>query len=123
VKFDEPSIEEEQTSHHDKVRRRLRFPIAIEAGVDEVVRVGLVVKNGIFSSWKKSNRHFKQGLRTARRVKPTPLLEEKALEKQGVLEAAKMMLVSARTAPKTGGVDDILLGLADGYELESLATF
>jgi uncharacterized ferredoxin-like protein len=54
-------------------------------------------------------------------VKPTPLLEEKALEKQGVLEAAKMMLVSARTAPKTGGVDDVVLGLVDGDELESIA--
>ncbi len=51
----------------------------------------------------------------------TQLVEEKTLEKQGVLEAAKLMLVSARTAPKTGGVDDILLGLVDGDGLESIA--
>jgi uncharacterized ferredoxin-like protein len=50
-----------------------------------------------------------------------PLVEGRALEKQGVLEAARMMLVSARTAPKTGGVDDILAGLVDGDELESIA--
>jgi len=54
-------------------------------------------------------------------VKPTPLVAEEALEKQGVLEAAKMMLVSARTAPKTGGVDDIVSGLVDGNGLESIA--
>ena len=50
-----------------------------------------------------------------------PLVEGKALEKQGVLEVAKMMLVSARTAPKTGGVDDILTCVVDGDELESVA--
>jgi len=50
-----------------------------------------------------------------------PLVEGRALEKQGVLEAAKMMLVSARTAPKTGGVDDVLTCLVDGDEIESLA--
>jgi uncharacterized ferredoxin-like protein len=50
-----------------------------------------------------------------------PLFEGRTLEKQGVLAAAKMMLVSARTAPKTGGVDDILTCLLDGDELESLA--
>jgi uncharacterized ferredoxin-like protein len=50
-----------------------------------------------------------------------PLVEGRTLEKQGVAEAAKMMLVSARTAPKTGGVDDILTCLVDGDELESVA--
>jgi len=50
-----------------------------------------------------------------------PILEGSALEKQGVVEAAKMMLVSARTAPKTGGVDDILTCLVDGNELETIA--
>jgi uncharacterized ferredoxin-like protein len=50
-----------------------------------------------------------------------PVVEGRALEKQGVLEAAKMMLVSARTAPKTGGVDDVLTCLVDGDELESVA--
>ena len=51
-----------------------------------------------------------------------PLVNGRELERQGVLEVAKMMLVSARTAPKTGGVDDIVTGLADGEELEQIAT-
>ena len=50
-----------------------------------------------------------------------PLAEGRVLEKEAVLETAKMMLVSARTAPKTGGVDDILTGLAWGEEVESIA--
>jgi uncharacterized ferredoxin-like protein len=50
-----------------------------------------------------------------------PLVDGRALERQGVLEAAKMMLVSARTAPKTGGVDDILTCLVDGEEVEQIA--
>jgi uncharacterized ferredoxin-like protein len=33
-----------------------------------------------------------------------------------------MMLVSARTAPKTGGMDDVLTCLVDGDELQSIAT-
>jgi len=50
-----------------------------------------------------------------------PLVEGRALEKEGVLEAAKMMVVSARTAPKTGGVDDVLTCVVDGDEIESIA--
>jgi uncharacterized ferredoxin-like protein len=50
-----------------------------------------------------------------------PLVEGRALEKEGVLEAAKIMLVSARTAPKTGGVDDVLTGMVDGNDIESIA--
>ena len=50
-----------------------------------------------------------------------PLVDGRMLEKEGVLEAAKMMLVSARTAPKTGGVDDIVTSLAYGEELERIA--
>lgn len=37
------------------------------------------------------------------------------------MKPQKIMLVSARTAPKTGGVDDILTGVVDGDELESIA--
>jgi len=51
-----------------------------------------------------------------------PMVDGGVLEKQGVLEVARMMLVSARTAPKTGGVDDILTSLVDGEELEQIAT-
>jgi uncharacterized ferredoxin-like protein len=50
-----------------------------------------------------------------------PLVDGSTVEKQCVLEAAKMMLISARTAPKTGGVDDVLSGLVNGDELESVA--
>jgi uncharacterized ferredoxin-like protein len=50
-----------------------------------------------------------------------PLVDGRVLERQGVLEVAKMMLVSARTAPKTGGVDDIITCLVDSDELEQLA--
>jgi uncharacterized ferredoxin-like protein len=50
-----------------------------------------------------------------------PLIDGRTLEEQGVLEAARLMLVSARTSPKTGGVDDLLSCLVDGDELESIA--
>jgi uncharacterized ferredoxin-like protein len=50
-----------------------------------------------------------------------PLIEGRTLERQSVLETAKVMLVAARTAPKTGGVDDILTCLVDGDELTSIA--
>ena len=50
-----------------------------------------------------------------------PLVDGRDLEKQGVVEAAKMMLVSARTAPKTGGVDDVVTCLVDGEDLEQMA--
>jgi uncharacterized ferredoxin-like protein len=50
-----------------------------------------------------------------------PVVEGRTLEREAVLEVAKMMLVSARTAPKTGGVDDVLTCLVDGDELESVA--
>ncbi|RLI05465.1 hypothetical protein DRO26_02105 [Candidatus Bathyarchaeota archaeon] len=50
-----------------------------------------------------------------------PILTGKNLEKQQVIEASKLMLISARTAPKSGGVDDILLALVTGEEKDSLA--
>jgi len=50
-----------------------------------------------------------------------PLVDGRVLENQGVLEVAKMMLVSARTAPKTGGVDDIVTGFVNGEELDRIA--
>lgn len=42
-------------------------------------------------------------------------------EREGVLYAAKLMLVSARTAPKSGGVDDILSMMVFGEKKEQLA--
>jgi uncharacterized ferredoxin-like protein len=50
-----------------------------------------------------------------------PILSEKD-EKEGILETAKLMLVSARTAPKSGGVDDIVLALVYGKEKDEIAT-
>lgn len=41
-------------------------------------------------------------------------------ERDAVLGVARLMLVSARTAPKSGGVDDILAAIVYGKEKESL---
>lgn len=49
-----------------------------------------------------------------------PILCEEG-EKQGVLEAAKLMLVSARTAPKSGGIDDIVVAIVYGKEKDEIA--
>jgi uncharacterized ferredoxin-like protein len=51
-----------------------------------------------------------------------PLFQSEECEKEGILQASKLMLVSARTAPKSGGVDDILTLVASGSEKESLAS-
>lgn len=50
-----------------------------------------------------------------------PLLHDKESERDAVLQVAKLMLVSARTAPKSGGVDDILTLIVMGVEKEELA--
>lgn len=50
-----------------------------------------------------------------------PILEGKEQERQGVLEAARLMVVAARTAPKSGGVDDVLTAVVCGDEIEILA--
>ncbi|HUK50664.1 MAG TPA: DUF2148 domain-containing protein [Terriglobales bacterium] len=50
-----------------------------------------------------------------------PILSGEASEDEGLLQAAKMMLVSARTAPKSGGIDDVLTAIVLGKEKESLA--
>ncbi len=42
-------------------------------------------------------------------------------ETECVLEVAKLMTVSARTAPKTGGRDDVLIGVVTGEGLETIA--
>lgn len=48
-----------------------------------------------------------------------PVLREKG-EKDGVLEIAKLMLVSARTAPKSGGIDDIVMAVIYGEEKDEI---
>ena len=50
-----------------------------------------------------------------------PIINSKDAEKDGLLQVAKLMLLSARTAPKCGGVDDILTAIVSGSEKESLA--
>lgn len=51
-----------------------------------------------------------------------PLLKSEECEREGLLQASKLMLVAARTSPKSGGVDDILTLVASGAEKESLAS-
>ena len=50
-----------------------------------------------------------------------PIINNLDAEKEAILHAAKLMLVSARTAPKTGGVDDVLATIVYGEEKERLA--
>ncbi len=49
-----------------------------------------------------------------------PVVESRSAEKEAVLEAAKLMLVAARTAPKSGGIDDILTSIVYGKEKETI---
>ena len=42
-------------------------------------------------------------------------------EKQGLLEAVRLMALSARTAPKTRGLDSVKTLILDGNDLEALA--
>jgi uncharacterized ferredoxin-like protein len=50
-----------------------------------------------------------------------PIIESKNGEKEAVLEAAKLMLIAARTAPKTGGIDDILTLIVYGKDKDRIA--
>jgi uncharacterized ferredoxin-like protein len=50
-----------------------------------------------------------------------PILDGKEQERQGLMETANLMAVSARTAPKSGGVDDILTAIVYGAEVGALA--
>jgi len=50
-----------------------------------------------------------------------PILDGKEQERQGILEIAKLIVVAARTAPKSGGRDDILTAVVYGPEAEALA--
>lgn len=51
-----------------------------------------------------------------------PIIDSRDAEKDGLLQVSKLMLLSARTAPKSGGIDDILTAIVSGSEKESLAT-
>jgi len=50
-----------------------------------------------------------------------PIITSKKSEKEGIMQAANLMLLSARTAPKSGGVDDILTATVTGAEKDKLA--
>jgi len=50
-----------------------------------------------------------------------PIIESDKGEKEALLEAAKYMLIAARTAPKTAGLDDILTLIVYGKEKDSIA--
>jgi uncharacterized ferredoxin-like protein len=50
-----------------------------------------------------------------------PILESGNAEKEGILEAARFMLIAMRTAPKTAGVDDVLGLIVYGKEKDVIA--
>ncbi len=50
-----------------------------------------------------------------------PILDGKDQERKGLMETANLIAVSARTSPKSGGVDDILTSIVYGAEVEALA--
>lgn len=51
----------------------------------------------------------------------SPSIEAKEAEREAVLEAAKLMAIAARTAPKTGGVDDIVSLIVYGTDKNAIA--
>jgi len=50
-----------------------------------------------------------------------PTIESNKAEQEAVLEVAKLMMVAARTAPKSGGVDDIITLIVHGEEKDAIA--
>jgi uncharacterized ferredoxin-like protein len=49
------------------------------------------------------------------------VIDGSAAEAEAVLQIAKLMLVSARTAPKSGGIDDITTLIVTGEDLQRIA--
>jgi uncharacterized ferredoxin-like protein len=49
------------------------------------------------------------------------MISSEKAESEALLQAAKLMLLSTRTAPKSGGVDDILTAIVTGGEKDLLA--
>lgn len=43
-----------------------------------------------------------------------PTISSESGEKEAILQAAELMLVAARTAPKTAGIDDVLTSIVYG---------
>ncbi len=51
-----------------------------------------------------------------------PIVESENGEREAVLGVAKLALVAARTAPKSGGIDDILTIIVHGKEKDAIAS-
>jgi uncharacterized ferredoxin-like protein len=49
------------------------------------------------------------------------IIKEDEAEEKGIVEVAQLMLVSAKTAPKAGGIGDILSAIVSGKEKDDLA--
>lgn len=50
-----------------------------------------------------------------------PVVSGEEQERSGVMQTASLVVVSARTAPKSGGIDDILTATVYGAEKEAIA--
>ena len=50
-----------------------------------------------------------------------PIIQSDEGEKEAIMQVSKLMLVSARTAPKSGGIDDLLTVIVSESEKNSLA--
>ena len=50
-----------------------------------------------------------------------PIIESDEGEKEAIMQVSKLMLVSARTAPKSGGIDDIVTAIVAEDDKVSLA--
>ena len=50
-----------------------------------------------------------------------PMIKSKDGENEAIQEAAKFMLIAARTAPKTAGVDDVITSIVYGPEKDLIA--
>jgi uncharacterized ferredoxin-like protein len=50
-----------------------------------------------------------------------PIVESDNAEKEALVQAARYMLIAARTAPKTAGVDDVLTLIVYGKEKDRIA--
>ncbi|PMB74674.1 hypothetical protein C0195_01765 [Candidatus Bathyarchaeota archaeon] len=50
-----------------------------------------------------------------------PIIESVKGEREGLLEAARLMMIAARTAPKTAGIDDVLTCIIYDKEKDAIA--
>jgi uncharacterized ferredoxin-like protein len=51
----------------------------------------------------------------------SPTISNSEAEREALLEAAKLMLIAARTAPKSAGIDDVLTSIVYGREKDAIA--